>query len=122
MDKRNVLKDADAIVNGQRQADYGDKLQNFSQIAMIWQGILATKLMPHQRISPEDIALCMMGVKMARLAKSPDHYDSIMDIAGYVACYDTLQQERANGIILQGATFDSRQVEGDADDLFQSGT
>ena len=108
MNKRNVLKEADAIVNGQRQTDYGDKRQNFAQIAMIWQGILATKLQKEAAITPEDVALLMIGVKMARLAKSPDHYDSIMDIAGYAACMDTLQQERSAQQSLLGATNDAR--------------
>lgn len=108
MNKRNLLVDAAAAISGPRQEDYGDKRQNFAQIAMIWQGLLATKLAPDAAITPEDVALLMMGVKMARLAKSPDHYDSAMDIAGYAGCYGTLQQERIEGKELVGATKDSR--------------
>lgn len=104
----SVLVEAESIVNGQRQTDYGDKRQNFSQIAMLWQGLLATKLAPNQAITPEDVALCMIAVKMARLAKSPDHYDSVLDIAGYAACYDSLQQERDSKKPLLGATNDAR--------------
>jgi len=47
-------------------------------------------------------------VKMARLAKSPDHFDSIMDVAGYAACFSMLQDERAAGKALPGALVDPR--------------
>lgn len=104
----SILKDAELIIAGQRQEDYGDKRQNFSQIAMLWQGLLATKLQSTKAITPEDVALCMIAVKMARLTKSPDHVDSLMDIAGYAGCYSLLQEERAVGKPLLGATTDAR--------------
>lgn len=103
-----MLHAAQDLVEGDRQQDYGNKLQNFSQIAMLWQGTLAMKLAPGQRITPEDVALCMMQVKIARLAKSPDHSDSIMDVAGYSACYSILQDERAAGVELPGVIVDPR--------------
>jgi len=105
-----MLHRAQALIQGQRQEDYGDKLQNFSQIAMLWQGYLAPKLQHHAAITPEDVALCMILVKMARLAKSPDHKDSVLDIAGYAGCYDMLQAERAYSYPLTGAIRDPRTV------------
>lgn len=103
-----MLVQAENLINGQRQQDYGDKLQNFTQIAMLFQGVLAMKLMPNARITPEDVALLMMQVKIARLAKSPDHFDSVMDIAGYAGCYDRMQSERKEGYDLPGAIVDPR--------------
>ena len=108
MIKKRMLLQADDLINGQRQEDYGDKLQNFTQIAMLFQATLAMKLQPDARITPEDVALLMMQVKIARLAKSPDHFDSIMDIAGYAGCYDRVQGERAEGKELPGAIVDPR--------------
>lgn len=107
--KKGMLQRAHETINGPRQQDYGDKLQNFSQIAMLFQGTLATKLLPSAQITPEDVALLMMQVKIARLAKSPDHKDSILDVAGYAGCYDHLQEERSDGAYLDGAIYDSRQ-------------
>lgn len=104
----SLLERADAIINGPRQQEYGGKLQNFSQIAMLWQGTLATKLAPDVAITPEDVALCMMQVKIARLAKTPDHEDSILDVAGYAGCYSLLQKERSEGKELLGVTIDPR--------------
>lgn len=106
--KHTMLQQAEATINGPRQADYGDKLANFSQIAMLWQGALARKLAPDAAITPEDVALCMMQVKIARLSNKPDHFDSIMDVAGYAGCYSVLQDERSAGTELPGAIKDSR--------------
>lgn len=92
--KLSLLAQADNIINGQRQQDYGDKLNNFSQIAMLFSGTLARKLAPDQMITAEDVALLMMQVKIARLAHMPMHKDSILDIAGYAGCMDKLQDER----------------------------
>lgn len=105
----SFLAQADALIKGDRQQDYGDKLTNFTQIAMLWQGTLAMKLPPGVTITPEDVALCMIQVKIARLAKSPDHVDSIKDVAGYAGCYNALQVERdTNQYPLPGALIDPR--------------
>jgi len=103
-----MLYRAQSLIEGDRQQDYGDKLQNFSQIAMLFQGSLAMKLQPTARITPEDVAILMMQVKIARLAKSPDHKDSIMDVAGYAGCFSILQDERTKGKQLPGAIVDPR--------------
>lgn len=104
----SILQNAEKTIHGARQEEYGDKRQNFSQIAMLWQGLLAHKLQADKAITPEDVALCMVAVKMARLAKSPDHLDSQLDVAGYIGCYNLLQGERAKNIPLLGATKDAR--------------
>jgi hypothetical protein len=105
--KTPILEEAHNLTNGQRQQDYGDKLQNFSQIAMGWQMVLAPKLQAGQVITADDVALGMMQVKIARLSKSPTHRDSIVDVAGYANCLAVLQEEREEGIELLGATIDS---------------
>ncbi|MGE4259188.1 MAG: DUF6378 domain-containing protein [Candidatus Babeliales bacterium] len=107
-----MLQQAQELIHGQRQADYGDKLSNFSQIAMLFQGTLARKLAPGQEITAEDVALLMMQVKIARLAHMPDHHDSILDVAGYAGCFDYLQKERAAGTELPGAIYDPRSTDG----------
>lgn len=92
-----MLHQAEELINGERQKDYGDKLPNFSQIAAFWNAHLKFKLMPGHSISAEDVALMMINVKQARLAKSPDHADSILDVAGYAGCYDKIREERSRG-------------------------
>jgi len=90
---KSMLQQADDLINGQRQKDYGDKLRNFTQIAMGMQMVLAAKLLPGAIITANDVALLMIQVKIARLAKSPDHKDSQIDVAGYIGCMDKLQNE-----------------------------
>ena len=90
----SILEKAEQLIHGARQADYGDKLDNFTQIAMGMQMVLARKLAPGAQLSAEDAALCMMQVKIARLAHMPDHEDSLVDVAGYAGCYECVQQER----------------------------
>ena len=38
------------------------------------------------RVTPAQVALCLMDLKMARLAHNPRHLDSLVDVLGYGAC------------------------------------
>lgn len=96
--QKPMLHRAEELINGARQKDYGDKLRNFDQIADFWNAQLKYKLAPGQKVTAEDVALCMIGVKAARLAKSPTHADSVIDIAGYIGCYDKILEERTSQI------------------------
>lgn len=101
----SILYEAHNLVRGQRQADYGDKLVNFSQIAQLWNAAFALKL--NSPLTAEDVALGMMQVKIARLQKTPSHKDSIVDIAGYAECFDLLRKERVAGTDLPGILEDN---------------
>lgn len=107
MTEKSILQEAFDTINGARQEDYGTKLQSFAQIAMGWQFVLARKLAPGAAITPEDVAYCMVQLKIARQAHSPDHRDSLVDAAGYVGCVGDLRAERARGAKLLGATVDA---------------
>jgi hypothetical protein len=78
---KNVLERANDIVQ-QRGESYGHPHDDFTKTAMIWSAILGIE------VRPDQVALCMMGVKMSRLAETPDHQDSVDDIAGYTWCLD----------------------------------
>ena len=73
----SILLKAEKAVNGPRARDYGHPRVNHTRIAKLWSAILG------RETSPEEVALCMMAVKMARLMESPLHEDSAVDIAGY---------------------------------------
>jgi hypothetical protein len=45
-----------------------------------------------QTITPEHVVLCMIQVKVARMCNSPDHRDSMMDVAGYAGCWDKIRK------------------------------
>ena len=73
-----LLVEAQRIINGARKTDYGDARENHEKIAEFWSAILG------HEVTAEQVVLCMIGVKMARLCHSPEHRDSWVDIAGYV--------------------------------------
>jgi len=79
MTRDEFLSEAGRLINHDRNKDYGDAQKNFMDIADIWSVIL------NRPVTTKEVALCMIGVKMARLAKSPDHDDSWIDICGYSA-------------------------------------
>jgi hypothetical protein len=86
MNRYQVLAAAEAAVKD-RDDDYGSPQKNFERIAAIWNVILAEKLGQDYdyEISAADVAMMMIGIKLARLIESPDHQDSAVDAAGYAA-------------------------------------
>jgi hypothetical protein len=64
----------------ERQTQYGDTIPMLEAIAARW------SLTLKRPITPQQVALCMMDLKLARLNRSPRHLDSLMDVAGYAAC------------------------------------
>lgn len=79
MNKVDALEAAIHAVEA-RGENYGDVRQNHQRIASLWSVVLG------QDVTPEQVALCMTCLKVARLIETPDHEDSWIDIAGYGAC------------------------------------
>ena len=80
--RQRVLSEAEKCVCGQREQDYGTPEDSFEMIGNLWTVYLdyATKIDAH------DVAAIMALLKIARIAKSPDHMDSWCDLAGYASC------------------------------------
>ena len=80
--RKRVLSEAERCVCGQRAQDYGTPEDSFEMIGKLWTVYLdyATKIDAH------DVAAMMALLKIARIAKSPDHMDSWCDLAGYASC------------------------------------
>jgi hypothetical protein len=76
-----ALRNAASIITGDRDAQYGGPEENFERIAKIWSIITGT------HITREDVAMMMVGLKVARYAsKSGFQPDTWVDIAGYAGC------------------------------------
>ena len=76
-----ALREAATIIAGDRDVQYGGPEENFTRIAKIWSVIVGVE------ISPEDVAMMMVGLKVARYAsKSGFQPDTWIDIAGYAGC------------------------------------
>ena len=58
---------------------YGSPSVNHRRIAKLWSVYL------ERAIEPEQVAMCMALVKIARLIESPKHVDSYADAAAYLA-------------------------------------
>lgn len=63
----------------ERRDDYGDPAEQFRAIADRWSITLG---MP---VTPAQVALCMIDLKLTRLTYDPGHIDSVVDVIGYAA-------------------------------------
>lgn len=76
-----ALREAARLINSERNVQYGPPKENFNRIARLWSVVLA------KEITEEDVAMCMVALKMARYAsKSGYQPDTWIDIAGYAGC------------------------------------
>jgi len=73
-----VLEQAQELIHGERQKDYGEPKVNFERIAKGWSVIFG------QEVTPVQVCLAMDWLKTARLIESPNHRDSWLDKAGYI--------------------------------------
>lgn len=73
-----------------RGKTYGGPRSNHQRIAALWGAMLGVN------ITPEQVALMMIQVKVARLMETPDHEDSWVDIAGYAWTGDRCAKETDN--------------------------
>lgn len=78
--RRQVLEEAERIVNGQRNDTYDEPENNFRRIAMLWTAYLGIE------VNDSDVAVMNILQKVGRLQYTPTHKDSWVDIAGYAAC------------------------------------
>jgi hypothetical protein len=74
-----LLQHAAGVIEHREQA-YGPPESNFAAIAARWSLVLGIP------VTPAQVALCLIDLKLARLARDPTHLDSIIDVAGYAAC------------------------------------
>jgi hypothetical protein len=76
-----ALREAARLINSDRNKQYGNPEDNFGRISKLWSVVLGVD------VSPEDVAMCMVAVKVARYAsKSGYQPDTWIDIAGYAGC------------------------------------
>ena len=45
-------------------------------------------------MTPAQVALCLIDLKLARLVRDPTHLDSIVDVAGYAALLREVRHAR----------------------------
>jgi hypothetical protein len=78
MNRGEILQEAARLTAKDRQKIYGDPRTNHCRIADLW-----TVYLEHQ-ITPQQVAICMALVKIARLMET-ETADSFIDLAAYAA-------------------------------------
>ena len=68
-----------ANVIAERSAMYGDAGTSMAAIATRWSVTLG------REITATQVVLCLLDLKLARLARDPSHEDSAADVCGYAA-------------------------------------
>ena len=61
-----------------RVSVYGDPVEAYTNIAKIWSGVIG------HDITPEQVTLMMIGLKLHRASEAPDYSDNSDDIEGYL--------------------------------------
>jgi hypothetical protein len=80
---QTIFEKAESIVNGPRQESYGPPWKSLERIAAMWSVVL------HHKVSPVQVSLMMVGLKLVRETKDPDmetgqEEDNYIDMAGYL--------------------------------------
>ena len=79
-----ILEQAQKLIYGDREADYGSVTENFTNIAKGWSVIAKTEL------TPEQVGLMMVWVKISRQLNRQKQ-DNLIDAAGYLGCIEKIQ-------------------------------
>lgn len=89
MTRREILGTAAAIVTQDREEQYGKAEDNFGLIAELWAPYIresCAEAGADVSILPEDVAIMMSLLKIARIATGQPKVDNFVDLAGYAAC------------------------------------
>lgn len=77
--RRKALNEAADLIDSDRNAIYGEPGENMARIAALWSDFMGVQF------TSTDVVAFMALVKLSRIAKTPDHRDSWIDLAGYAA-------------------------------------
>lgn len=93
----NILTEAHRIIYGEREQTYGDPSKNLRSIAGFWNHYIASKYGTDSRLTPTDVCAMMRLLKEARLINTPGHHDSLVDLCGYAALEERMQNADKEG-------------------------
>ena len=81
---KSLLDEAYQLVTGDRQESYDHPARNFDRIARLWSVAL------DKEITAEDVATCMILVKIARQLHAPKR-DNLVDAIGYLLTLEAVR-------------------------------
>lgn len=85
----DILQEASRLTNHDRQDIYGSPADDFAKVASMTGPITASDIDPRLKH-----ALYMIQIKISRLLNTPDHIDSVIDIAGYANTYSMILKSK----------------------------
>lgn len=80
--RTDTLNQAEQLINGDRNNQYGPPNQDFGRTAQLWTNYLSGRT----HLEAHDVATMMILLKISRIRWSPENHDHWIDIAGYAAC------------------------------------
>lgn len=85
-ERGDLLKEAILLIEGDRDASYGEPVQDFARIAALWTVLFGAKLKDGEAFTSHEVAMALIVLKLSRLCHSPGKQDNWTDIAGYAGC------------------------------------
>lgn len=87
MPEETILQEAQRLVYGDRNKDYGSPLSDYGKVAKLWSVVLGIEVTPLQA------ALCMCCVKISREINKHKR-DNLVDLAGYAAVANWIVEDQ----------------------------
>jgi len=92
LDGAEMLLEAHELITGARQTAYSHPLDDYTKVTTIFEALTGVSLTVEQAL------LFMVSVKFARIRTNQErgllHYDSLVDAAGYLGCFNMVAQTR----------------------------
>lgn len=95
MKREDILQQAMQVITKDRQDQYGNPENNLSLIAALWSDYIGYKF------RPDEVAIMMVLLKIARGKTGKNHVDNYVDMAGYTA----LAAEVSGSVRMGGAKY-----------------
>jgi hypothetical protein len=89
MTPEQIAHAASSIVSGARMNAYGHPLDNLTRIGRLWAALLDV-----EEITAEQVALCMVALKLSREVHR-SYTDNLVDGIGYLLACSEIYAERA---------------------------
>jgi hypothetical protein len=86
-----AVQEAQRLVHGNRGADYGHPIDDFTRTGRMWAAILGL-----DEVTAEQVALCMVAVKISRECNKPKR-DNRVDICGYAETLEMVRRFKETG-------------------------
>ncbi len=80
------------VCGGEKEHEYGSAEDNFSEISKLW------SIYKDIEFTPNDVAMMMALLKIARIKTGVGTDDSYIDLAGYAACGAEINSKKENEI------------------------